>query len=197
MRLALVTCLLLLLGAPSLAELPPPLPHSVFGVVDIADGSLIEAWGEARGYRYAVTLAFWHEGAGGVVYRIDVLGDDPTTAEVEGAILGEIVTFFAKRGSWPYETIGWAAEKIRWFPGSSELLDLHFEGGGIATPTSTETASLRLLVVAPGSGGEGQDRSQAQLTISIGGDRVTLYVSAEDIIPMLRLLLRAFLEGVP
>lgn len=191
MRLALIICLFLLFAAPSRADLPPALPHSVSGRVDVAHGSLIEVWGEERGYRYATTHAFWYEGAGAVVFRLDVPGDDPTTAEVEGALLGEIVTFFA-------ENVGWAAEKISWLSGSSELLDLHFEqGGATVTPSPTATVALHLLVVAPSSGGGREDRSQAQLTISIGGDSVTLYVSAEDIIPMLRVLLRAFLEGVP
>lgn len=141
MRLALIACLFLLFAAPARADLPPSLPHSVSGTVDIAAGSLIEAWGEERGYRYATIFAFPYEDS--VVYRMDVPGDDPTTEEVEGALLGEIVTFFA-------ENIGWAAEKISWLPGTSEFLDLHFEPGGAdSTPSPTATSRLRLLIAAP------------------------------------------------
>ena len=142
MRLALIlVCLLFLFAAPALADLPPPLPHSVHGAVDIPAGWLIEAWGELRGHRYATSFTFWHEDS--VVFALTVPGDDPTTEEVEGATLGEIVTFFA-------ENVGWAAEKIRWVSGTSELLDLHFEPGGEPSVTPTPSPSqLRLVIEAP------------------------------------------------
>lgn len=151
MRIALIICLFLLFAASSLADLPPPLPHSVYGAVDIADGSLVEAWGEERGHRYATAYAFWYGDS--VVFGLTVPGDDLTTEEVEGTTFGEIVTFFA-------ENVGWAAEKMLWISGTSELLELHFEGGDIATPTATETASLRLVLDAPSVPAEDNDRGE-------------------------------------
>lgn len=171
MRLALIICLFLTLAAPALAETPPPLPHSVYGTVDIADGSLIEAWGEERGYRYATGYTFWYEDAGGVVFGIALPGDDPTTETVEGALLGEIVTFFA-------ENVGWAAEKLLWMSGASELLNLHFEGGAMTTPTLTASPQLRLVIGAP-NWPSGENRGYLRVCAEYGQERICVTVWLE------------------
>lgn len=144
MRLALIICLFLLLGRPSAADGPPPLPSSFHGVTDLLHGNTIEVCGDFG--CYAFTTAFYWEPLG-VVFSIDVPGDMPDTPELEGAVEDEPLRFQARRSGG--ELIGLANEVASWHSGTSVLLDLHFYGGATSTPSPTATSQLRLVIGAP------------------------------------------------
>ena len=148
-----------------LNSLPPGLPCSWAGTVNVPEGTPLEAWGEHG--PYATTMTFSYTGVG-VVYRINVPADDPSAPEREGAVEGEGIAFYLVSFGWADE-IGW------WAGGTSSELNLHAEGGAPVTPTPSATVSLRLVIGAPNWPGGGQ-RGRMEICAEYGDERVCVTV---------------------
>ena len=72
----------------------PPLPASFHGTVLLSDavvpeGTTVSAW--INGQKVAETTTTVE--GDGAVYVLDVLGDDPDTADVEGGVAGDTISF--------------------------------------------------------------------------------------------------------
>ena len=107
------------LGAASMALAAPPIPYSPWGIVTIngvaaPDGIEVTAWIE--GVQYAATTTQQS------YYALDVPGDDPDTAEKDGGLPGETVTF--QVGEHMVDQSG------TWQSGNSVQLDLGVEAPG-------------------------------------------------------------------
>ncbi len=136
MRLSLILiCLFLLLAAPSLADAPPPLPHSFHGdVIGSGLGARI-AVHNAQETPIAHTTPLYCQAT--LVYSVDA---SAAYDSVPGGTEGELLSF--------YVDSLWAATSY-WHSGENSRLNLYPLGGDTATPTPTETAQLRLVIAAP------------------------------------------------
>ena len=90
--LALASVLSLIAVQPVLGQ--PPLPSSFYGRVDfdgtdLSPGAAVCAW--INGIKFAETTVLLYEGHS--VYAINIPGDDPESAGVEGGVEGDIITF--------------------------------------------------------------------------------------------------------
>jgi uncharacterized repeat protein (TIGR01451 family) len=154
----------------------PPRPATFFGVATAGGsaapaGTSVSAW--IDGVQYAESTVF---AAGGVsVYRLDVPGDLPGTAAVEGGTAGQTVTF--KVGG------GQAAETGVWQEGAPTRLDLSGSNGpdlsvavddGVAATAPGDTLTYTIAATNHGPGtATGVSLSD---TLSTG----TAFVSASD-----------------
>jgi fibro-slime domain-containing protein/uncharacterized repeat protein (TIGR01451 family) len=137
---------------------PPPRPSSFFGTVtaggaggsNAAAGTIVSAW--IGGVRYAETAVVVADGLS--VYRLDVPGDLPGTATVEGGQPGQTIAF----------KVGGAqvSETGTWQDGSVSRLDLTApvgpdltvsvnDGATEASPGATLTYTITVLNHGPGS----------------------------------------------
>lgn len=130
-RLArLGAALLVAMLAVAPVQAAPPIPYSPYGVVklggaNVADDSEITAWcgGQKFGATTHITLyqgETWYS-------DLDIRGDDPDTAEKDGCLPGETVTFRVR---------GFSAAQTRAWSQQSERLDL----------TATESYSGRMYL---------------------------------------------------
>ena len=90
--LAIASMLILISVQPVLGQ--PPLPSSFYGRVDfdgtdVSPGAAVSAL--INGIQFAETTALVYEGHS--VYAINVPGDDPESAAVEGGVEGDVITF--------------------------------------------------------------------------------------------------------
>ncbi|MEM7132549.1 MAG: hypothetical protein AAF702_39970 [Chloroflexota bacterium] len=122
-------------AAASHALAPPVLPATFFGTVEliggeIAPGTEITAWINGVPYATASTRA----NGTSITYQVDVPGDDPTTAAIEGGRDGNTVDFRIIGLTTP--TTG------TWQEGSLTELNLRFELALSTTPTMTTNPPL-------------------------------------------------------
>ena len=104
-----VAATLALLAFANLGAAPlnaPPLPYSPWGQVwfngvPAPAGVPITAWIGGVQYAHTITVA-------GGLYALDVLGDDPDSAQKDGGVPGEIVVFRVSQRQ-PLETGIWAS----------------------------------------------------------------------------------------
>jgi hypothetical protein len=97
-RIAILTLTisLFLLINPSLVKAIPPLPSSFYGVVKVNQANLPVGTGVQaliNGKVVAESITQMYQGDS--VYSLDVPGDDPSTASIEGGIEGDTITFKA------------------------------------------------------------------------------------------------------
>lgn len=123
-----------LLALPVKVSAFPPLPSSFYGTVQInggspPDGTLVEALIGAKVFAYTQTQT--HQGAS--VYALDVPGDDPGTAVVEGGQEGDIIEF--KIGGIP------ASQTAVWHSGTNISLDLTAESAAPPSPPLPTTTA--------------------------------------------------------
>lgn len=125
---------------PTPAQAVPPLPHSFYGSIlidgsPVPDGTIVAV--RAGGQIILTDVTFSENGEQGL-YRLLVPGDDPSTPGVEGALPGEVLSFFVS---------GLKAEQQHaWESGLVTELDLTVKSQGstptpTVTPTATETAT--------------------------------------------------------
>lgn len=115
----------------------PALPTSFYGTVQIDGapapiGATIFAW--INGAQIATTTVF--DASGTAVYRIDVLGDDPDTATIEGGVAGDMITFQVAGAM--------ATQNATWERGGYQNLDLTEGQGNNTNYRVIDFAQVRL-----------------------------------------------------
>ena len=135
----LLMIVLIVAGRAIAAYAFPPIPHHFTGSVKIdesstPDGTVISAWVESMNLATTQTLSA-PPGYGNSVYSIVVPGDDPDTAQIEGAYPGATIRFCL--GS-PCSV--WADQQGVWQSGGLSVLDL------TATTATPEPGSPRVFL---------------------------------------------------
>lgn len=137
-----ISCLALL-SQTSVVQAVPVLPSSIYGSVrvnnaNVPDGTLVEAVIANRVVAYGNTQTY----QGGSVYSLDVPGDDPGTAALEGGKEGDTIQI--KVGGLLADQTG------TWHSGTNVRLDITVTTSATPIPplaTSTATPSLTPFVI--------------------------------------------------
>jgi hypothetical protein len=83
-----------ILSVPTRVLAVPPLPSSFYGTIklndsNVPDGTLVQAIIKGKVVAYSQTQTY----QGDSVYALDIPGDDPSTAAIEGGVDGDPITF--------------------------------------------------------------------------------------------------------